>query len=780
MRQNPRLFRLSASVAIGALLCNAALPAAMAQPAAPLPVVQTPAQYPGDPPARVGRIAGATGAVAFRTSADTQWSPATTNYPVSSGNAFWTEPAARAELEISASRIDLSGQTEFDVTTLDAGGLQAAAPQGELYLHLNDLAPNEVWSVQTPRGQVRLTEPGRYGILVGTTEQPTQITVLEGAASIDGPGVSLTIAANQTATITGNGPFEASLGPAVRDAFLAARLAADRARPAPPAPVAARLQYLPGADSLSDYGHWGEAPDYGEVWYPSVAPGWVPYQDGHWAYVAPWGWTWVDSAPWGFVPFHYGRWAHIHGRWGWLPGDRDRDRDRPEAERPVYAPALVTFIGLSAGVAVGAAIAHGSIGWVPLGPGEAYHPWYHASGGYLRQINSGHVRDPAAIGNTVAVNTLVNRSAATEVPAGVMLGSRPVRGAAHPVPPQAFAEAHPVIGEQPIRPVVGTMGVTPAVAHQLNLQPAAGIVPPRPVPGPVVRVQEPGTPNGSRPLPGLVGPHGEPSFAPHPGEPGERAPGILRPGMPAPGMPARAMPAPGVPAPGVPAPGVPVPGEVHGPGLPSALPGVRPGSPPEPREGNHPGGLYAPSPSGGPEAFPRPGPSGSLYAPRPAIPEAAPRPPPGPGPVPEGLRHEGAPPGVRPEVVPPPGGRPGFVPQVGEPRPAVPPPPRPGEGIPRPAAIPEPANRLPLIERPTERAPEIHQPPPRIEQPRLPPPPPRVELPHPAPPPRIEQPPPPRMEQPRPAPRVEPPQPPPPHPEPPRPPPPQEKRPGER
>ena len=115
------------------------------------------------------------------------------------------------------------------------------------------------------------------------------------------------------------------------------------------------------------------APEYGQVWYPPVSPGWVPYRQGHWAYVAPWGWTWIDDAPWGFAPFHYGRWVQIGGRWAWTPGAV------AVAEPPVYAPALVAFIGIGAGVALGAALASGSIGWVPLGPREPFRPWYHAS-----------------------------------------------------------------------------------------------------------------------------------------------------------------------------------------------------------------------------------------------------------------------------------------------------------------------------------------------------------------------------------------------------------------
>ena len=541
-----------------------------------------------DPPARVGRIASQSGAVSFRTSADTQWSAASPNYPVSEGNAFWTEPTARAELEISASRIDLSGQTEFDVTTLADSGLQAVVPQGELYLHLADLAPNEVWTVQTPRGTVRMTAAGRYDIVAGTTEQPTQITVLDGAAEIEGPGVSLTLGAKQTATLTGTGPFQNSVGPEVTDAFFAARLAAEHPPTPPPAPLAAQLAYMPGAEDLSGYGEWSQAPDYGDVWYPSVPANWVPYREGEWAYVAPWGWTWMDSDPWGFAPFHYGRWAHIGNRWGWLPGEE-------RAERPVYAPALVAFLGVAAGVAVGAAIAHGTIGWVPLGPREAYHPWYHASRNYIQRINTGHVRDLAGINNNVAIGAFANRGAATAVPASVLLGSRPVRAAARPLSAQAFAAARPVIGQQPIHPAVTTFGVTPAVARQLNLQGGGrGFAPRPPAPGPAIHVQEPGAGNGFPSRPALIGPRGAAAGGPRPGEPA-----VVRPGGPPP------LPEPGTRPAGMAEPNRPrPPGEIAGPEAPA---GVRPegtGRPVTGPEMTRPGVLHrCRSLARGPPAF---------------------------------------------------------------------------------------------------------------------------------------------------------------------------------
>ena len=168
MRRNRRIFRLTATVALAGLLCNTASPlTAVAQPAPP-PLPQPGQGRPdlnqGDPPARVGRLARITGTVSFHNQGDTSWSSASTNYPVSNGNSFWTEPSSTAQLEISDSRVAMDASTEFDLITLDASGLQAVTPQGDTYFHLRDLAPTEVWSVQTPRGLVRLGGQGRYGM----------------------------------------------------------------------------------------------------------------------------------------------------------------------------------------------------------------------------------------------------------------------------------------------------------------------------------------------------------------------------------------------------------------------------------------------------------------------------------------------------------------------------------------------------------------------------------------------------------------------------------------
>jgi hypothetical protein len=72
----------------------------------------------------------------------------------------------------------------------------------------------------------------------------------------------------------------------------------------------------------------------------------------------------------------------VRGGWGWIPGPRD--------VRPIYAPALVAFVG-GGGWSVG--IGGAPVGWFPLGPGEIYNPWYRCGRNYYTRINRHNGRD---------------------------------------------------------------------------------------------------------------------------------------------------------------------------------------------------------------------------------------------------------------------------------------------------------------------------------------------------------------------------------------------------
>jgi hypothetical protein len=508
MRTQNIPFRLVSALAIaGLLLGPASIAPALAQ-------AENPAA--ADPPARVGRLASITGTVSFHTADETEWQPATLNYPVTSGNSFWTEPGASAEIEVGATHLALGAGSEFDIDTLDDHTLAATAPQGTIYVGARDVPQGDSYQIGTPRGTVTIAAAGRYAINAGDTDHPTTVTVEEGAAQLSGPGLSGTVGAQQTAVITGTDTFQATVGPEQPDPALAALLGP--VAPPPPAGTAAPpviVAEMTGGDALAETGSWAATPDNGQVWYPPVAAGWAPYREGHWAFVAPWGWTWVDDASWGFAPFHYGRWVHEGPRWGWVPAEPGV----AVSIGPVYSPALVSFVGFGAGVGVGLAIG-ASVGWIPLGPREPYFPPYRHSDGYLRNVNVHNVTNVTHITNITNVNRFANYRSATMVPSSAMTGSQPIARNARPITPQALAAARPVTAP-PVRPTAATAGVTPAVARQYNIpRPAPGTVAGRPAaPGPAVQPHAPGAAT-------LRPPGGAPSVVPSAARPGASGPAI--------------------------------------------------------------------------------------------------------------------------------------------------------------------------------------------------------------------------------------------------------------
>ena len=86
----------------------------------------------GDPPARVGRLAFVQGTVSFHDRDQTDWAPAVTNRPLTSGDALWTEPNARSELSIAGTRVRLDSGTQLDMLVIDDTQTRMQLDQGRL------------------------------------------------------------------------------------------------------------------------------------------------------------------------------------------------------------------------------------------------------------------------------------------------------------------------------------------------------------------------------------------------------------------------------------------------------------------------------------------------------------------------------------------------------------------------------------------------------------------------------------------------------------------------
>src|SRR5262249_19878915 len=122
-----------------------------------------------------------------------------------------------------------------------------------------------------------------------------------------------------------------------------------------------------------------------------------------------------------------GRWAYLSNHWCWVPG--------PVRARPVYAPALVAFVGGGGfSIAVGGGGPVNGVAWFPLGVGEVYRPSYDVSRNYFTNVNVTNT-----VINTTYVTTVYN-SPTTEV----KYRYREVPTAVTAVPANAFASGERV------------------------------------------------------------------------------------------------------------------------------------------------------------------------------------------------------------------------------------------------------------------------------------------------------------------------------------------------
>ena len=333
-----------------------------------------------DAPARAARLQYMEGSVSVQPQGTGEWTAGQINRPLTNADNVWADKNSKAEISVGTGLIRIDSETSLTLSNIGENMVQLSLHQGALNLHVRRLYDNETYEVDTPNQRFTVQKPGDYRFDVDSDVDKTIITVWRGQGEAFTNGQTVKIGENQQARF-GEGSFSAEdihAAPAP-DAFDQWARSRDGRLD-----QSASARYVspdvPGYEDLDEYGNWKQSDQYGNVWVPNdVPPGWAPYTNGHWIWQNPWGWTWVDYDPWGYAPFHYGRWVYWGGGWGWAPG--------PIWARPYYAPALVTwFGGPGFGVGVGFGVGWG-FGWCPLGWGEPFVPWYHASFGYFRGVN---------------------------------------------------------------------------------------------------------------------------------------------------------------------------------------------------------------------------------------------------------------------------------------------------------------------------------------------------------------------------------------------------------
>ena len=350
-----------------------------------------------DPPARAARLSFAGGAVSFEPAGTDEWVDAVVNRPMTTGDKLWTDRDGRAEVRIDSYGLRLGPQTGFSFLNLDDNTVQIRLTEGSLNIRVRRLEDNDTLEIDTPNLAFNVLRPGSYRIDVNENGDTTVVSVRDGQGEVTGGGSAYPVHAGDSVTFSGTDQLSADVqnyeGNDDFDRWCSDR---DRRWDRSTAPKYVSDDVV-GYEDLDEYGGWNSVPEYGTVWFPrTTVAGWAPYRYGHWVWVSPWGWTWVDDAPWGFAPFHYGRWVTVGGVWGWVPSPPRPAVVTVAYVRPVYAPALVAWVGGShfgVGVAVGGAPS--GVAWFPLGPRDVYCPSYHVSPRYVERVN---------VSNTVIVN----------------------------------------------------------------------------------------------------------------------------------------------------------------------------------------------------------------------------------------------------------------------------------------------------------------------------------------------------------------------------------------
>ncbi|HET9409523.1 MAG TPA: DUF6600 domain-containing protein [Candidatus Sulfotelmatobacter sp.] len=345
-------------------------------------------EKPAETDQGVGRISMMHGDVSTQRGDSGDWSAATLNQPVLTGDNVSTGDNARTEVQLDyANILRLAGHAQANITTLTKRSIQIQLAQGmATYTVFKDGEAEP--EIDTPNVAVHPAHHDGVFRIEVRPDGDTLVIVRKGEAQISTPQGSTELRSGEMATIRGtsdNAQYKISDAPD-RDDW--DRWNSDRDR------VIANAQswhhtnrYYVGSQDLDANGSWRNVPDYGDVWVPNEPEGWAPYRDGNWVWEPYYGWTWVGYEPWGWAPYHYGRWFWYDNAWAWWPGPL---WGGVGFYRPFWAPAYVSFFGWGGGFGFGVGFGWGGFGWLPIGPCDFFFPWWGGYRGHFGWFDHDH------------------------------------------------------------------------------------------------------------------------------------------------------------------------------------------------------------------------------------------------------------------------------------------------------------------------------------------------------------------------------------------------------
>jgi hypothetical protein len=257
-------------------------------------------------------------------------------------------------VRVAAGRAELRSDRGYSLFLDEATVLDVASERsvrlasGAARLVLGDAADVVTGAprIDAPNASARALAPVDFTVRVsvGLRADETELRVRDGSAELSADRGAVVVSAGESSvvgvTLTPSMPVAYEVGGGAFDQWVDDRLGLTR-------PTASASYMPPELASysavLDQHGSWQSEPEYGYVWYPSVAATWRPYAYGAWGHAGYYGWTWVGQGPWAWPTHHYGRWGWHANRWFWIPG-------------AAWGPAWVSW-----------GIGPGYVGWCPLG-----------------------------------------------------------------------------------------------------------------------------------------------------------------------------------------------------------------------------------------------------------------------------------------------------------------------------------------------------------------------------------------------------------------------------
>ena len=99
----------------------------------------------GDPPTRVGRLSDMLGDVSLYMVGAQDWTPASINYPLTTGDAVWADNSARAEVQLGPSVVRIAPRTSVVFGEVSDTVTQVRLDEGTIDVRLHYFDADQVY-----------------------------------------------------------------------------------------------------------------------------------------------------------------------------------------------------------------------------------------------------------------------------------------------------------------------------------------------------------------------------------------------------------------------------------------------------------------------------------------------------------------------------------------------------------------------------------------------------------------------------------------------------------